>query len=237
MITLTQDSATTSTRRGGTGGAVAEQYYALAHWLRPAQDALAGDQSVQPKTVGVTSCVRGAGVSTVAANLAVAAARTGDQPVLLVDLSGHGSPLANQLAVKSGDLPRELSLAAALAGRAQPQECVIASTIPQLSLLGGADLASSPLSMIDGGRIVDLLRDLEHHYSFVVVDLPPTDSGLCFSTAGTLDGVLLVMDGQRTHSGAAARAKQRLIHANAAVLGIILNHHSLDLPRWLDARL
>jgi protein-tyrosine kinase len=238
MITLTQDSAATSTRRGGTGGAVAEQYYALAHWLRPAQDALAGERApIQSKTIGITSCARGAGVSTVAANLAIAAARTGDQPVLLVDLSGHGSPLTVRTGLKHGDSSGDLGLAAALAGRAEPQDCVIASAIPQLSLLGGADLASSPLSVIDGGRIVDLLRDLERRFSFVVVDLPPTDSGLCFSTAGTLDGVLLVMDGQRTHSGAAVRAKQRLIHANAAVLGIILNHYSLDLPRWLDARL
>ena len=242
MITLTQDSAAASTRRGGSGGAVAEQYYALAHWLRPAQDALASERLGQPKTIGITSCARGAGVSTVAANLAVAAARTGEQPVLLVDLSGHDSTLADRLglsdaATRSDERTKNVGLAAALAGRAQPQDCVVASAVPQLSLLGGTGLASSSLSMIDGGRIVDLLRDLERHFSFVVVDLPPTDSGLCFSTAGTLDGVLLVMDGQRTRSGAAARAKQRLIHANAAVLGIILNHHSRDLPRWLDARL
>lgn len=234
MITLTQDSAKASTRRGGSGGAVVEKYYALARWLRPEQDLSAnGHAPNEPKSIGITSCVHGAGVSTVAANLAVAAARTSERPVLLVDFSGRPSSLVNRLC--STGTGR--GLLAALNETAPLADCVMATCEPNLSYLGGADLARSQLSSMEGNRIVELLRTLETKFSFVIVDLPPTDSGLCFSTVGTLDGVLLVMDGQRTLSAPAARAKQRLIHANAAVLGIILNHDSRDLPRWLDARL
>lgn len=233
MITLTQDSAAASTRRGGNGGAVAEQYYALAHWLRPAPESTgSGSDAAAAKSIGITSCVRGAGVSTVAANLAIAAARTSDRPVLLVNLSGRKSPLAGELAVAS-----DSGLGAVLSGQAQPKERVVQTRVTNLSYLGSNDLPHSPLLSIEGGRVVQVIRELECDFGLLVIDLPPTDSGLCFSTVGTLDGVLLVMDGQRTQSAPAARAKQRLIHANAAVLGIILNQHTRDLPRWLDARL
>jgi Mrp family chromosome partitioning ATPase len=226
MITLTQDSVAASTQRGGTSGAVAEQYYALANWLRPAGAARDGE----PRAIGVTSCVTGAGVSTVAANLAIAAARTGNQPVLLVDLSGRRSQIAAQFAM-SGDL----GLEAAIAGDLPAAECVKPTPIENLSLLALSE--RSLLSSFDGNRLVALLHELERDFSFLVIDLPPTDSGLCFSMVGTLNGVLLVMDGQRTHGQIAVRAKQRLIHANAAVLGVILNNHARDLPRWLDARI
>lgn len=231
MITLTKDLVATTTQRGGTGGAVAEQYYALANWLRPSGDGAAlGRLASEPKAIGVTSCATGAGVSTVAANLAIAAARTGNQPVLLVDVSGGHSQIAAQFSITG-----HLGLEAALAGDVPAADCVKATPIENLSLLAQSE--RSHLSSFDGNRIIDLLRQLERDFSFLVIDLPPTDSGLCFSTAGTLNGVLLVMDGQRTHSLAAARAKQRLIHANAAVLGVILNNHAHDLPRWLDARI
>jgi Mrp family chromosome partitioning ATPase len=52
-----------------------------------------------------------------------------------------------------------------------------------------------------------------------------------------LDGMLLVMESERTNPEAALRAKQRLIHANARFLGVILNKHRQHLPSWLDARL
>ncbi len=229
MLTLTQAQRATSPRRGGIGGAVAEQYYALAHWLRPT-DGRDGN-STDAKSVGVTSCHPGAGVSTVAANLAVAAAQTGSTPVLLVDLSGKPARLAEQLS-----LDGDLGLLRALSGTATPCECVRTTTIPNLSLLALNHEPAASLSSFDGNRIVEVLYELERDFALVVVDLPPTDSGLCFSLAGVLNGVLLVMDGQSTQSHLATRAKHRLHHANAALLGVILNNHTRDLPHWLDAR-
>ncbi len=133
----------------------------------------------------------------------------------------------------------DLGLAAALSGEQRPSACAKTSPLANLSLLAltlDDEVAYQALTR-DGSRVYELLRSLEGDFGFIVVDLPPTDSGLCFSTAGTLNGVLLVMEAQRTHSAEAARAKQRLIHANAAVLGVILNKQAQELPGWLDARL
>jgi Mrp family chromosome partitioning ATPase len=199
---------------------VQEQYYGLFHWLQSIGTPAVSDA----KTIGVTSCGPRAGVSTVAANLALAAAAAGKQPVLLVDLSGSHSLLADRLNM-SGDL----GLRAALASDARPAECVKESPVANLHLLAARDAAADSLSM-DVGRLQQLLGRLESDYRFIVVDLPPADSALCFAVAGAMSGVLLVMDTDQTRYEAALRAKQRLLYANAALLGVILNEHSFRPP-------
>jgi len=226
MLTLSPDSAARSAERSGLVGGIAEQFHSLVHWLRSRYGA-----SGEAALVGVTSCSHGAGVSTVAANLAIAAAYRSERPVLLVDLTGKRPLLASRLSV-AGDLGLERAL-----GGAELADCVRATPIANLSLLAETDGRAFEAMCLDTSRLSLLLQALETQFGLIVVDLPPTDSGLCFATVGTLSGVLLVMEAKRTHSDAAVRAKQRLIHANAAVLGIILNKHSRDLPAWLDARL
>lgn len=226
MITLSPSAAASAGRSGLIGG-VAEHYHSLARWIRTRNGAASGSAMV-----GVTSCSHGAGVSSVASNLAIAAACQGDRPALLVDLTGKRPRLATRLSL-TGDL----GLERALVPDAHPAECVRATPIENLSLLAETEGRAFASMCLDNTRLVQTLEALEPDFGLIVVDLPPTDSGLCFATVGTLSGVLLVMDAQRTHSDAAVRAKQRLIHANAAVLGIILNKHSRDLPEWLDTRL
>jgi len=206
----------------------AEHYYAVVHWIRSTVHATAAEA----KTIGVTGCNRGAGVSTVAANLAVAAAQTCDRPVLLLDLSSPHPTPPTRLA-----MPGDLGLREALAPDSRPAQCVKSSRIPNLSLLAMNEVGTPKALSTDGYQVDRLLSDLEHDFGLIVVDLPPADSGLCFAVAGVLNGVLLVIEAQRTRSETAVRAKQRLIHANAAILGVILNKHCGDLPHWLDAKL
>ena len=228
MITLTQEYGGASVKRNVRDDAVAEQYYFLAHWLRPVGDTSA----VASKTIGITSCARGAGVSTVASNLAAVAAQISGQRVLLLDLSTTRSALATRFGV-SGDL----GLQDALADDSRPGECVRTSPIANLSLLAMNEGVDQRSLSVAGGKVNDLLQALEPEFGFIVVDLPTTESSLCFATAGLLNGVLLVMEAERTHAETAARAKQRLIDARANIFGVILNKHCQHIPNWLNARL
>jgi Mrp family chromosome partitioning ATPase len=225
MITLTQDAALASITRT-PAGLVAEEYFALVQMLRPATD-----RAQSAASVGVTSCSRGAGVSTVAANLAAAAAQSGEG-ALLIDLSSTRPALATRLGMSG-----ELGLREALQGDARPIDCVKATPIPNLSLLAVNDGDDSRMLSVDGTRMHDLLKAIERDFGFVIVDLPVTDSGVCVGTAGVVDGVLLVMESERSSADAALRARQRLIQANARLLGVILNKHCRHIPTWLDARL
>lgn len=218
MKTLTKPMP--SDPRDAGVGTVAEHYHALAHWLRTMGNAAT---RLDCKSVGVTSCSCGAGVSTVAANLADAAARVSDRPVLLLDLSRTGPVLAGSALELGGAL--ELGSGQATG---EPTDCRLAedvetSNTANLSLLR---LGEQHGGAVDGRQIHDLLQELERKFGMIIVDLPPVDAGLCFAVSGLLSGVLLVVESQNTSGEAALRAKQRLIHANASVLGVILNKHS-----------
>ena len=226
MITLSSKAPPAA--GSGFGPAVDDEYYALVHWIRSV-----GDASVlMPKAIGVTSCASGAGVSTVASSLAVAAARTTDRGVLLLDLSITRRRHSNRLA-KSTDM----SLPEALADTSQVCKSARLSPVPNLSLFSIDLTDQSEAVNVDSGKVNELLRGIEDDFGFIVVDLPPVDSSMCFVTVGSLDGVLLVMESERTHTETAIRAKQRLVDARATVLGVILNKHKQHLPSWLDRRL
>ncbi len=136
-------------------------------------------------------------------------------------------------------LSRSVSQAAreALAEDEHASDYVTESPLQNLSLLG-ADAANEPWPLsLDSAKLNGLLQSLDNDFGFIVVDLPTVESSLCFVAAGLLNGVLLVIEAERTRSETAARAKQRLLDARANVMGVILNKHPQHLPNWLEARL
>ncbi len=229
MSTLTADFpiAATSVLQNAGGVPVSENYHSLVHWLRAVGDV----SGVTAKSIGVTSCSRAAGVSTVAANLALAAAQAGETVVLL-DLSTTRPAIATRYA-----MPGDLGLRGALADLAHAGDYVKATPVDRFSVLA-ANLPGEPQPLsLDSASVNGLLRSLENDFSLIVVDLPTVESSLCFVASGLLNGVLLVMEPECTRMDTAARAKQRLMDARASVLGVILNKVPQQLPTWLEARL
>jgi Mrp family chromosome partitioning ATPase len=227
MGTLTVDTPTISRSPSTIGGPVSENYQSLVHWLRAVGDV----SNVSAKAIGVTSCSQGAGATTVAVNLALAGAQAGEN-VLLVDFSSTRPAIAARLGLSG-----ELGLRDAVADVTHAAEYVTATPLDKLSVLA-ANLPGEPQSInLDAASINGLLRAVESEYSLIVVDLPTVESSLCFIASGLLNGVLLVMEAERTRIDVAARAKQRLIDARASVLGVILNKSPQHLPSWLEARL
>lgn len=226
MSIVTKESTPGLKTRSDGEPSVVEEYYALVNWLRQV------GMPHGPKTVGLTSCAAQAGVSTVALNLAVAAAEICTEPVLLLDLSTTRAAAAARFSI-SGDL----GLRDALSGRIPPCDCIKPSEVPNLSLLAANESDSAAALNVDFRRVNDILRALEREFQFIVVDLPTTDSSLCFVTVGLLSSVLLVMEAECTSVDVAARAKQRLMHGHANVAGVILNKNRQRIPAWLDSRL
>jgi len=194
-------------------------YSVLLQWLRDG-----GGSAQAPRNVGVTSCQRGSGVSTVTKNLAAAAAASCDQPVLLLDLSRITSP---QLPRAKDESCRQRSL---------PADLARATACPNLFVLRAGEEQDDARWSANFSPFELLASSLEEEYGYVIVDLPTTDSSLCFQAAGLLDGVLLVIEAERTSSAAATRAKNRLLRAHANLPGVLFNNYSQHLPKWLEAR-
>ena len=185
------------------------------------------------KTVGVTGCSSGAGVSAMAANLAIGAAEVGDGPVLLVDLN-----VANPAQAGIFGMSGNLGLYDALSGGAPLSDCPKATPIANLSLLAPSVTHGFRAPDLDFCDIRELLDAYSPDFDLVVVDLPPaSEANGCLATASFLSGVLFVVEAEHTRCEAATRAVRRLAHARANVLGVILNKRTEHIPHWLYKRL
>lgn len=220
MITRTHDAAPNF--HHVADGHITEQYHGLVEWIRSSTNPV----EAEAQLIGVAGCARKVGASTVAANLAAAAAQSCDRPVLLLDLSGTNFLLTER------SVPADDSRLSGVFSERAP--FVNASPIPNLSWLT-LDDACAQCQNAEGRDVGVVLRELQHEFGFIVIDLPPADSWRSFAVAATLHGVVLVVDAQSARQ-AAMRTTQGLARANAIVLGVILNNYRRDIPSWLDAR-
>jgi capsular exopolysaccharide synthesis family protein len=191
-------------------------YTALVRLLRSNG---AGWTGASPRAIGVTSCTRGEGVSTVAANMAVAAANVSAGPVLLVDANVKHASVAKTFRVQG-----EAGIMNALAGDRSPFECLVESPVSKLSLMLPGHVANDWEPAYDPASIDDLLDSLKHVFHLIVWDLPPADAlTTCYAISARLDGVLLVVEAERVQRESVRRAVGQLTKLDAKVLGVVVN--------------
>lgn len=176
----------------------------------------------KPKLVAVTSCSRGAGVTTMAAGLAASLSETGDGNVLLVDMNVEGGAAHPFFRGKPG-------LADLLAGggrsAAQVQE--------QLFLVHGTG-GDEALPKSLHKRLAHLLPKLHaSDYDYIIFDMPPvTQTSVTPRLAGFMDMVFIVVDGDKTNREWLKHANQMLKQSKANIAAVF-NKRREYVPRWL----
>jgi uncharacterized protein involved in exopolysaccharide biosynthesis/Mrp family chromosome partitioning ATPase len=161
-----------------------------------------------PCVIAVTSCHAGEGVSTVAASIAATLQMEGAGRVMLVDAKAIR---------RSG---RGLLVLPASA----------------ISDLGNG--SSEPARAYEARTNADLLAMLKRDGTCVVLDMPPVlEKGSAVRLCSVADGVVLVVKSEATRWQVAAEAKDRLMRANANLLGVVLNQRRFHVPGWLHRRL
>jgi Mrp family chromosome partitioning ATPase len=201
-----------------------EDYQTLVRRIRASIDGSDG----AARAIGVTSCSRGAGVSTVAGNLAIAEAIASPDETLLVDAN-----LARPSLQRRFGVPLAPGLVNVLCGESAA-DCLQPSPVSNLRLLtaGSSDCQAKP--GYRHSEMEELLRVFRGEFPTVVVDLPAvTGSSGCSPLVGALDGVILVIEAERTDSRSALYARQRLLELNANILGVVLNKRRMHIPGWL----
>lgn len=174
-----------------------------------------------PKVILLTSTKSGEGKTVTSLNLAeVMAQRKG--PVVLVDCDLRKSGIASELNISNekgltGILTGKLSLDEAL----QPHPW-----LPALSILTAGPQAANPAELLSSDRMTEVIQELAQRFEQVIIDSPPalavTDAAI-LSTM--VDGVLLVVEGGKTHKGALARSHYTLVSSGANVLGVVFNKY------------
>ncbi len=202
--------------------------------LAPLLPRLLGNDGAGPRlrSLGVTSCISGEGVSTVAAHLAVAAATWSEQPVLLVDANlERPSAHARFLVEPAPGLAEALLEGGASVGPSHPfvQPC----NVPNLSVLVAGQTDGRLAQVQASTRLSAVLEALEAGFALVVLDLPPASAGpFTARLAGLLDGTILVVEAERAPWEEVEREKGLLVQAGANLLGAVLNKRRQYVPRW-----
>ena len=170
------------------------------------------------KTLMVTSSGPGEGKSTTVANLAVVLAQQGKK-VLLIDgdlrkPTVHYTFKVSNIYGVTNVLTRQTSL----------QDAVVTTTIPDVYVLPSGPVPPNPSELIDSKSMDQLIEEASTIYDYVLFDTPPimavTDGQLL---AHRVDGVILVISSGKTEIEAAVKSKELLEHANAKILGTVLN--------------
>ncbi|MCA9179408.1 MAG: CpsD/CapB family tyrosine-protein kinase [Planctomycetales bacterium] len=183
-------------------------------------------------SIGVTSAMRHEGVTSVATNLAVAANQDLTGKVLLVDANFAAPHAAEFAGGRHGD-----GLADLLRGSVDSLDSCVQRVGGLDVLPAGSQRACSELS-VSASHVQSLIRRMARSYEMIIFDLPVAcELTPCFTIARCLDGVVLVVEAERTRSKAVERAKRQLQQAGADVLGVAFNKRKDHVPSWIYNRI
>jgi capsular exopolysaccharide synthesis family protein len=93
-----------------------------------------------------------------------------------------------------------------------------------LSVIWPGPLPPNPTRLLGSNRLPRLLAELREHFDRVVIDTSPISVGADASIVlGLADGVLFVVDAQRTSRSRVRAGLAQLETSRAALLGVVVN--------------
>jgi uncharacterized protein involved in exopolysaccharide biosynthesis/Mrp family chromosome partitioning ATPase len=189
---------------------------ALHHFYEALRDRLIVDFEVRnlthkPKLLAVTSCGRGAGVTTVASGLAACLSQTGDGNVLLVDMTQEKAA-AQQFS--NGQSVYGLHEALYDADRTQVQDNLFVVT-------ERTDGDTRPRNL--PRQFTQLVPKLKaSNYDYIIFDMPPiSQTSVTPRLASFMDQVLLVIESEKTDREVVRQANALLTGSKASVCAVL----------------
>jgi Mrp family chromosome partitioning ATPase len=212
------------------------QDFAIARSLQVYIDALRDRVTMsmsgiqRPRFLGITSCGPSAGVTTIAAGLAVSLSRSNNGRILLIDAN-----FINSTNHPFYQLNPSNSLMEILAGE-EVKPVKIQHHLYMLSP-GEVNGELSRISLAERFTVMmEFLRNAD--FDYVIVDLPPVDlTSSSFRLAGLMDQNLLVVESETTTKDEARRTLNILNQTQAQVSGVVLNRTRKYLPKWIHQEL
>lgn len=167
-------------------------------------------------SVMITSATPGEGKSTTAVNLAITAAKLG-QNTLLIDGDLRRPSLAKLLEVS--DSP---GLSNYLSGEIESQD--LPMPMDGLKFLSTGTLPKEPAGLWAARELRTLLQGLMKNFDFVVIDTPPA-LGIpdAVSIASYVDGILFCVQAEQIDKKVLLRTRKILSEASGNLLGVVWN--------------
>lgn len=180
------------------------------------------------KALLFTSPSEGEEHSSVVINFAIALASEGDR-VLLVD-SNLRSPSFDDVF----NLERKNGLTDLLLDKSGLANVIKETKIKNLSVITCGMASSNSSSIFEWKALDSHIAKMKAESDWVLFDSPPINSSDdCIALAGKVDGVVMILQAEKTRWEVAENAKQRIESAKGTILGVVLNNRRFYIPDWL----
>ncbi len=188
------------------------------------------DSKNPPRTLMISSSIYGEGKTITAINLAIMMAQDINKPILLIDGVSRDPQICRHLG-----LTPKTGLTDFLMDSI-PLESVLlsANKINNLTVLPGGKVVPNPSSLLESSRMNHLLTEVRSRFEYVIIDTAPvlsaTDAGII---GPETDGVLLVIQADRTKREVIQRAQSVLTEAKAKIIGYVLTDVQHPIPDFI----
>lgn len=178
-------------------------------------------------TILLASPSHGEGTTTVAIGLAVSLAKERDARVLLVEGNFRSPSFRGLFPLSNANGLRDFA-----AGRVTPEALAVRLEQQNLSVIAaGPPSETAPVEMVEV-----LIARLQPQFDFILIDGPPVNSYADSSVLSTkVDGVILVVEADRTPVSEAEAAKRQLDRVGARILGVVLNRRRSYIPAFIES--
>ena len=93
-------------------------------------------------------------------------------------------------------------------------------------------------SVLTSPRIDGVFQKLKEHFDLILVDTPPvSQSPHALAICQKVDGVVLVIEAEKTREPVAESVKQKITKAGGNILGVVLNKRRYYIPTSIYSRL
>jgi capsular exopolysaccharide synthesis family protein len=181
-----------------------------------------------PRTILVTSTLRGEGKSTTCANLAIAMA-DGGHKTLLMDCDLRRGSVHELFA-----LPRTPGLTDLLTGECRREQALRQTVIKNLCVMPCGAKHLRPSELLGLPAMEDLLGDLKKMFDVILLDAPPVlnlPDPCVLSKYG--DCVVMVVQSGRAKRRDVAAARGLLAQVNARLSGFVMTNVQYYMPKYV----
>jgi protein-tyrosine kinase len=193
------------------------------------------DPALVIKSVLFCSLSKGEGTTTVLIHFAQTLAAEGNR-VLLVD-----GNLRNPYLHKAFHLPKENGVADLVFSTGAFRNIdrfTRETSLENLMVITSGDSHPNPCSILESDVFGILSEQLKSQWDWVLFDSPPIAScNDSMALACKADGIVLVVQAERTRWEAVQEAQERLQNCGGRVLGVVLNKRRFHIPKWIYKRI
>jgi capsular exopolysaccharide synthesis family protein len=171
-----------------------------------------------PKSLLITSAVSGEGKTTLATNLALACARTG-QRVALVDADLRRPMVSDYLEVEEG-----LGVTSVLSGDVTLEQAMTTIDNGRINVLGSGPIPGNPSELLGSARMTAMLEELGATHDVVIVDAPPVlPVADALVLVDAVDAVVLVTKVGETTRERLKQASDAVLQVQGNLVGVVPN--------------